>query len=220
MNIEGLGVALVEQLLKKKIIKNIPDIYRLSHEDLANLERMGSKSAQNVLDEIEKSKKRERSRLIFALGIRFVGERMAQILASHYKSLNSLSQASYDDLIQVEGVGPKVAESLIFFFKQPENIELLSELKAAGLTFTVEDDEKGEKPLAGQTFVLTGKLEALSREEAAEIIEKMGGKISSSVSKKTSYVIVGEAPGSKLAKAQELGIPTMDEEELLKIIGR
>jgi DNA ligase (NAD+) len=220
MNIEGLGVALVEQLLEKKIIKKIPDIYRLRHEDLANLERMGPKSSQNVLDEIEKSKKRDLARLIFALGIRFVGERMGQILASHYNSLDRLSQASYDDLIQVEGVGPKVAESLIFFFKQPENIELLQELKQAGLTFTLEEDEAAEKPLAGQTFVLTGKLEALSREEAAEIIEKMGGKISSSVSKKTSCVIVGEAPGSKLAKAQELGIPTMDEEELLKIIGR
>ncbi len=220
MNIEGLGEALVDQLLEKKIIKNIPDIYRLRHEDLVNLERMGPKSSQNVLDEIEQSKKRDLSRLIFALGIRFVGERMGQILASHYKSLDRLSQASYDDLFQVEGVGPRVAESLIFFFKQPENIELLRELKQAGLTFTLEEDEAAEKPLAGQTFVLTGKLGAMSREEAAEIIEKMGGKISSSVSKKTSCVIVGEAPGSKLGKAQELGIPTMDEEELLKIIGR
>ncbi len=220
MNIEGLGEALLNQLLEKKLIKNIPDIYHLKHEDLANLERMGSKSSQNVLDEIEKSKKRTLSRLIFALGIRFVGERTGQILASHFKSLDRLSQASYDSLIQVEDVGPKVAESIVFFFKQPENIALLHDLKEAGLTFPSEEEKEGEKPLAGQTFVLTGKLETLSREEASEIIEKMGGKVSSTVSRKTSYVIVGESPGLKLSRARELGVAPIDEKEFLKIIGR
>ena len=220
MNIEGLGEALLDQLLERELIKTIPDIYRLQHQDLAELERMGLKSAQNVLDEIEKSKKRNVSRLIFALGIRFVGERMGQILASHYKSLDELARASYDDLIRVEGIGPKVAESIVFFFKQPENSKLLHQLKIAGLTFTAKVEDHGEKPFASQTFVLTGKLEALSREEAAGIIEKMGGTVSSSVSRKTDYVIVGESPGSKLAKARELDVPTIDEKEFLKLINR
>lgn len=220
MNIEGLGTALLDQLLEKGLIKNIPDIYRLEHEDLANLERMGPKSSQNVLDEIEKSKKRDLSRLIFAIGIRFVGERTSQILASHYKSLDRLSQTSYDDLIQIKDVGPKVGESVVFFFKQPENIELLRQLKKAGLTLTAEEEEIGEKPLADQTFVLTGKLETLSRDKAAEIIEKMGGKVSSTVSRQTNYVIIGESPGSKLTRARELGIPTIDEKEFLKVLGK
>jgi len=220
MNIEGLGVALIDQMLGHKIIKNIPDIYHLEHEHLANLERMGSKSSQNVLDEIEKSKKRDLSRLIFALGIRFVGERTGQNLASHFKSLDRLSQATIDELIQIEDVGPKVAESVVFFFEQPENIELLRQLKQAGLTLTAEKEEIGQKPLADQTFVLTGKLESMSRDKAAEIIEKTGGKVSSTVSRQTNYVLVGESPGSKLARARELGVPTIDEKEFLKIIGR
>lgn len=218
MNMEGLGDSLVDQLLEKKLVKNIPDLFALKHEDLMNLERMGSKSSQNLLDEIEDSKQRDLDRLIFALGIRYVGERTAQTLSQHFQSLDRLSQASYEELIQVEDVGPKVAESLVFFFKQPENIELLNKLKEAGLNFTSKEEKEGEKSLSGLIFVLTGKFSSLTREEAAEMIEKQGGKVSSSVSSKTDYVVVGEAPGSKLARAQSLGVATIDEKELLKLV--
>lgn len=220
MHIEGLGEAVLDQLLEKKLVKNIPDLYALKQEDLVNLERMGPKSSQNLLDEIEKSKQRGLDRLIYALGIRFVGERTAQTLAAHFRSLDNLTRASYEDLIQVEDVGPKVAESIVFFFRQPENTELLRKLKEAGLPFTSKEEKPGEKLLSGLTFVLTGKLVTLTREEAAEMIEERGGKISSSVSSKTNYVVVGESPGSKLTKARSLGIPTIDEKEFLKLVGK
>ena len=218
MNIEGLGDSLVDQLLAKNMIKNIPDLYSLKYKDLVNLERMGPKSSQNLLDEIDKSKQRNVDRLIFALGIRHVGERTAQTLASHFKGLDNLVRAAYEDLIQVEDVGPKVAESIVFFFKQPENADLMNKLKEAGLNFTSKEEKGAEKPLAGLTFVLTGKLTTLTREEAAETIEKKGGKVSSSVSSKTNYVVVGESPGSKLNRAQSLDIPAIDEKEFLKLM--
>lgn len=218
MNIEGLGDSLVDQLLAKNMIKNIPDLYSLKYEGLVKLERMGPKSSENLLDEIEKSKKRNVDRLIFALGIRFVGERTAQTLASYFQGLDNLARADYEDLIQVEDVGPKVAESIVFFFKQPENADLVKKLKEAGLNFTSKKEKEAKKPLAGLTFVLTGKLNTLTREEAAEKIEKKGGKVSSSVSSKTNYVVAGETPGSKLNRAQSLGIPVVDEKEFLKLI--
>lgn len=217
MNIEGLGEAVLDQLLEKKLVKTIPDLYSLKLEDLVKMERMGLKSSQNLLEEIEKSKQREVSRLIYALGIRYVGERTAQILALHFKSIDKLQQASLEDLTQVEGIGPKVAESIVFFFKQPANIELLRRLKEAGLNFKAREEKKGKKPLAGQVFVLTGKLATLTRDEASDIIEKLGGKVSSSVTRKTNYVIVGESPGSKLRQAQELGIPLLNEQEFLNL---
>lgn len=219
MNIEGLGVALVDQLLEKKQVENIPGLYSLNLEDLANLERMGPKSSQNLLDEIEKSKQRDASRLIYALGIRHVGERTAQALADYFKDIDSLARVSLDELIQIEDVGPKVGESIVFFFNQPENIDLINKLKEAGLNFSsMKEEKKGERPLAGQIFVLTGKLLDLSREEAAEIIEDLGGTISNSVSSKTTYVVVGDSPGSKLERARRLGIPTLEEKEFLKFI--
>ena len=219
MNIEGLGVALVDQLLEKKLVKNIPDLYSLSHQDLANLERMGPKSSQNLLDEIEKSKQRDVTRLIYALGIRYVGERTAQALADYFKDIDSLAKVSLDELIQIEDVGPKVGESIVFFCKQPENIELINKLKEAGLNFSsMKEKKKGERPLAGQIFVLTGKLLDMSREEATEIIEDLGGTVSNSVSSKTTYVVVGDSPGSKLERARKLGIPTLEEKEFLKFI--
>lgn len=219
MNIEGLGEAIVDQLLAKKLVKNIPDIYNLRQEDLVNLERMGPKSAQNLLDEIEKSKDREISRLIFALGIRFVGERTSRALASHFRSIDALKQARFEELIQIQDVGPKVAESVVFFFEQPENTELVHKLKEMGLNLSPAAIlEEGEKPLVGQTFVLTGKLSRFSREEAAEIIEALGGEVSSSVSRNTTYVVVGEAPGSKLQRAQRLGITTLGETEFIRLI--
>ena len=221
MNIEGLGEALVNQLLEEKLIQKIPDLYKLKHEDLVRLERMGPKSSQNLLDEIEKTKQTNLDRLIYALGIRFVGERTAQALASHFKNLENLAKASSKELIQIEDVGPKVAESIVFFFKQPENIELIERLKEASLNFSFREADRREGlPLAGQTFVLTGSLESLTREEAAELIEAAGGTVSSSVSSRTDYVIVGESPGSKLTKAKKLGIRTIEEKDFLKLIGK
>lgn len=221
MNIEGLGEALADQLLAQKLIQKIPDLYSLQHEDLVHLERMGPKSAQNLLDEIEKTKNSNLDRLIYALGIRYVGERTAQALASHFKHINTLAKAPLEELTQIEDVGPKVAESVVFFFKQPEARELIKTLRKAGLNFSYQAEEReGEASLAGQTFVLTGKFETLTREEAREQIEILGGTVSSSVSRKTNYVVVGESPGSKLKKAQKLGLQTIDEKELLKLIGR
>jgi DNA ligase (NAD+) len=220
MDIEGLGEALVDQLLEKKLVQSIPDIYSLRHDNLAALERMGSKSAQNLLDEIERSKRRDLPALVFALGIRHVGERLAQILAQHFKDLDAMAKASSEELVQVEDVGPTVAESIVFFFRQPENIDFFKKLKQAGLNFRSREERRREKPLEGKTFVLTGTLAKFSRDEAADIIESHGGKVASSVSSKTDYLVVGETPGSKLDKARELGITILNEEQFLKLIGK
>jgi DNA ligase (NAD+) len=219
MNIEGLGDALIDQLLEKKLVEHIPDIYDLNLDDLANLERMGQKSSQNLLEEIERSKNRDVSRLIFALGIRFVGERTAGALAAHYKSLDVLARTGYEELLKIPDVGPKVAESVVFFFGQPENAELMARLKEAGLNFVEREwPKKGITPLDGRTFVLTGKLSRFTREEASEIIQTLGGQIASSVSRKTSYVVAGEDPGSKLQKAKRLGVPILSESEFQILI--
>jgi DNA ligase (NAD+) len=219
MNIEGLGEAWVDQLLAQGLIKQIPDLYHLKYEQLIKLERMGPKSARNLLQQIEESKKRELWRLIFALGIRHVGEKMAQSLARKFKDLERLAEATEEELMTVEDVGPKVAQSIVFFFKQPENQELIKKLKAAGLNFKEKEEAAGPRPLDGLTFVLTGTLSSMTREEAKEKIEKLGGTVSSSVSKKTDYLVVGEEPGSKLEKARELGVKTLSEKEFLKLIG-
>jgi DNA ligase (NAD+) len=220
MDIEGLGDALVDQLLEKKLIGAIPDIYSLRHEDLVKLERMGAKSSQNLLAEIEKSKQRDLAALVFALGIRHVGERLAQTLARHFRTLTALAEASAEELTRVEDVGPKVAESIVFFFRQPENAALVRKLKESGLNFESQPEKRGSRPLAGKTFVLTGTLAALEREEAKELIESLGGKVTSSVSGKTDYLVVGESPGSKLDRARELGLATLDEREFLKLVGK
>ncbi len=220
MNIEGLGEALVDQLLEKKLVRSIPDLYSLRYDDLVGLERMGPKSSQNLLDEIKNSKQRDLHALLFALGIRHVGERLAQTLAQNFRTLDALAKASAEDLTQVEDVGPTVAESIAFFFRQPENIELLQKLKQAGLNFRAREERRGDQPLAGKIFVLTGTLSKFPREKAAEIIESLGGKVASSASSKTDYLVVGEAPGSKLVKGRQLGIPILNEEEFLKLVGR
>lgn len=219
MNIEGLGEAVVSQLLEANLVKEIPDLYSLELDQLVKLERMGLKSSQNLLDEIEKSKNQNLSRLIYALGIRFVGERTAQILASHYKSMDALTKTTQEELIEIQDVGPKVAESIIFFFGRPENIKLMQMLAEAGLNF-YQDEKAGptEVTLAGKTFVLTGTLSQLSRDQAKEKIADLGGKVTSTLSRKTDYLIVGEAPGSKLQKAQQLGIKILDEGEFLQLI--
>ncbi len=219
MNIEGLGEALVDQLLAKELVRSVPDIYSLKYEDLVGLERMGPKSSQNLLEEIEKSKDNDISRLIFALGIRHVGERLAQTLAAHFGDVEKLVRASTEDLVGVEDVGPIVAESIVFFFRQPENLALLRKFKEAGLTFTAKKSRaRTDQPLSGKTFVLTGKLGRFSRDEAKALIEELGGSVTDFVSGKTSFLVVGEEPGSKLDKARKLGVPTLTETEFLRLI--
>lgn len=218
LNIEGLGDALVDQLLEAGLIKQIPDLYHLKYEDLVKLERMGPKSTQNLLDQIELSKSRELGRLIYALGIRHVGEKLAQSLAQKFADLEKLAQAKEEELMELEDVGPKVAKSIVFFFSQPENRKLLERLKAAGLKFKEKVEKAGPQPLKNLTFVLTGTLFSMTRDQAREKIENLGGSVSSSVSKKTDYLVVGEDPGSKLDKARELGVKTLDEKEFLKLI--
>ncbi len=220
MNIEGLGEALVDQLLAKNLVRSIPDIYSLSLEDLVELERMGPKSAQNLLDEIEASKARDLAALLFALGIRHVGERLARTLADRFETLNGLAEATLEELTEVEDVGPTVAESIVFFFRQPENRELIRRLQEAGVNVRSRRQAAGKRPLEGKSFVITGTLDSFSRDEAKELIESLGGKVLSSVSRQTDYLIVGESPGSKLQKARELGIETLSEEDLLALIGK
>ena len=219
MDIQGLGEAVVDQLLAAGLVRSIPDLNALRGEDLIRLERMGPKSSQNLIDEIAASKRRDAARLVFALGIRYVGERTARDLAVRFKSVDELARATADDLLRVEGVGEKVSQAVVFFFGQPENRELLERLRKAGLNFSFERSAKSrDLPLAGQTFVLTGTLASLPREKAQNLIEKLGGVVTPSVSKKTSWVVVGENPGSKLAAARKLGIRTLGEKEFLALV--
>src|SRR5256886_2452511 len=210
MNIDGMGDALVNQLTGRGLVKNVADIYKLTKADLLQLERMGDKSAQNVLDEIDASRKLPLERVIYALGIRFVGERTAEFLAEHFASLDALMQASLDQLQEVNEVGPRVAQSLFDFFQEPKNRELIERLRKAGLTFTGKKKQRGTK-LAGKTFVLTGTLAHYSRDEAKKLIQDAGGKVSGTVSKKTDYVVAGTDAGSKLDKARQLNVNVIGE---------
>ncbi len=218
MNIDGMGDALVTQLTDRGMVKNVADIYKLTKSDLLSLERMGDKSAQNVLNEIEASKKLPLGRVIFGLGIRFVGERTAQFLAEHFGSIDALMNASVEELEDVNEVGPRIAESIREFFDEPRNRELIKRLRDSGLAFTGKKRERGTK-LAGKTFVLTGTLAKYSRDEAKKLIEDAGGRVSGSVSKKTDYVVAGSDAGSKLDKAKELGVPVIEETEMEKLVG-
>ncbi len=218
MNIDGLGEALVDQLVDKALVHDVADLYSLTHEQLVNLERMGDKSAQNLLDEIENSKKAALARLIFALGIRFVGERTGQLLAEHFGSLDKLAKASEEELFKVEEVGPRVAEAIREFFGEPRNMKVIEKLRKAGLQFEQKKARKAEGKLSGKQFVLTGTLPHYSRDEATRMIEEAGGRVIGSVSKKTDYVVAGADPGSKLDKAKSLGIKTIDEAGLLKLL--
>jgi DNA ligase (NAD+) len=213
MNIDGLGEALVNQFTERGLVKNVADLYKLTKDDLLKLERMGEKSADNVLAEIEASKKLPLERVIYGLGIRFVGERTAQFLAEHFGSLDAIMNASTEQLEEVNEVGPRIAESIVEFFGDEHNRKLVSDLRKAGLTFAGQKKEKGTK-LAGKTFVLTGTLERHTRDEAKKMIEDAGGRVSGSVSKKTDYVVAGSDAGSKLDKARELGVSVIGEEEL------
>jgi DNA ligase (NAD+) len=218
MNIDGMGEALVDQLVGGGIVRSVADIYDLRAGQLMELERMGTKSAERIMRNIEASKKQPLPRVLNGLGIPFVGERTAVILAEHFGSLDAIMQADMDTLQGAEEVGPKVAHSISRFFNLPQNRELVERLRAAGLQFTHEKRRRGGT-LDGKTFVLTGTLPVWSREEAKEKIETAGGKVSGSVSKKTSYVVAGEEAGSKLDKARELGVPVIDEAKLRELIG-
>jgi len=218
MNIDGMGEALVTQLADKGLVKNIADIYKLTKDDLLSLERFADKSAQNILDEIENSKKLPLERVIYGLGIRMVGERTAQFLAEHFGSMEAIAEASIEELQNVGEVGPKIAESIAEFFANPANRELVKRLEKAGLTFTGQKKERGTK-LAGKTFVLTGTLARHTRDEAKKMIEDAGGKVTGSVSKKTDYVVAGADAGSKLDKAKELGVPVIGETAMEELAG-
>jgi DNA ligase (NAD+) len=218
MNIEGMGDALVTQLTDRKLVKNVADIYKLTKENLLSLERMGDKSAQNVLDEINASKRLPLERVIYGLGIRFVGERTAQFLAEHFGSMDALMNASEEELQEVNEVGPRIAKSMFEFFQEPKNRELIEQLRKAGVAFTGKKRERGTT-LAGKTFVLTGTLPKLTRDEAKKMIEDAGGRVSGSVSKKTDFVVAGEEAGSKLDKAKELGVKVIGEKDLRELLG-
>jgi DNA ligase (NAD+) len=217
MNIDGLGEALVNQLTERGLVTNVADLYQLTKDDLLKLERMGEKSADNVLAEIEASKKLPLERVIYGLGIRMVGERTAQFLAEHFGSLDAIMSASAEELEEVNEVGPRIAASIVEFFGDEHNRKLVSDLRKARLKFTGQKREKGTK-LAGKTFVLTGTLARHTRDEAKKMIEDAGGRVSGSVSKKTDYVVAGSDAGSKLDKARELGVSVIAEEELEKLV--
>jgi DNA ligase (NAD+) len=218
MNIDGMGEALVNQLTDRGLVKNVADIYKLAEADLLSLERMGEKSAKNVLREIEASKKLPLERVIYGLGIRFVGERTAQFLAEDLGSMDALMDASEEELQQVNEVGPRIAQSIAEFFQEKKNRELVEGLRIAGLTFAGRKKERGTK-LAGKTFVLTGTL-TRPRDQVKKTIEDAGGRVAGSVSKKTDYVIAGADAGSKLDKANELRVSVIGEKDLDDLIGR
>ncbi|HEX5682872.1 MAG TPA: NAD-dependent DNA ligase LigA [Ideonella sp.] len=213
MDIEGLGDKLVDQLVDGAIVKTVPDLYRLGLANLMALERMGEKSAQNLLAGIEKSKSTTLSRFLYSLGIRQVGETTAKDLARHFGNIDRLMDARLEELLEVTDVGPIVAESIRHFFDQPHHREVVEQLRAAGVRWPDQEGTANDapRPLLGKTLVLTGTLPSLSRDEAKEMIEAAGGKVSGSVSKKTTYVVAGEEAGSKLDKARELGVTVLDE---------
>ena len=218
MNIDGLGDKIVDQLVDKGLVKDPAGLYKLDLKTLAALERMAEKSAQNLLDEISASKSNSLARLIYALGIRFVGERTAQLLSDHFGSMSKLAEATTDELTQVEEVGPKVAEGVAEFFSEGANRKLIEHLRAAGVNMKEERKEPKSAKLAGLTFVFTGTLEHRSREDAEALVASHGGKAGSSVSKKTSYVVVGADPGSKYDKAKSLGVKILDEPQFEKLL--
>ncbi|HTP69551.1 MAG TPA: NAD-dependent DNA ligase LigA [Dongiaceae bacterium] len=219
MNIDGLGEKIVDQLVEKGMVKDIADLYSLEVDEVAELERMGEKSAQNLIDEIAGSKKQPLDRLIYALGIQFVGERTGQLLAQHFSSVEDLAAASAEELENVPEVGPKVAQSITEFFSEAANKKVIKKLHDKGVRPRAEKREVKSNKFEGKSFVFTGGLANRSREEAGAMVVEHGGKVSGSVSKKTDYVVVGTDPGSKYDKAKELGVTILDEREFEKLIG-
>lgn len=220
MDIRGIGEAMAALLLEKGLVKDVADIYSLKKEDLLKLERMGEKSADNLITAIEGSKNRSLARLIFALGIRHVGGEMAQTLAENFTDLDDLASASEERLMSIPAIGPKIAESIVTFFRQKENLDIIKRLKEAGVWPKAEVAEGANLALTGKEFVITGRLAAFSREEVEGRVMALGGTAKDNVTRNTAYLVVGEDPGgSKLARAQELGTPRIDEAEFLRLIG-
>jgi DNA ligase (NAD+) len=219
MDIDGLGEKIVDQLVEKGMVKDVADLYSLKVQEVAELERMAEKSAQNLIDEIQGSKKQPLARLIYALGIQFVGERTGQLLSEQFSSVEELAGATTEELENVPEVGPKVASSITEFFSEPANRNVIKRLNKAGVRPTAEKRVVKSQKLAGKSFVFTGGLANRSREEAGVLVQQHGGKVSSSVSKKTDYVVVGTDPGSKYDKAKELGVAILTEGEFEKLIG-
>ncbi len=218
MDINGLGDKIVDQLVDKGLVKDVADLYTLKLDDVAELERMGEKSARNLLEQIAASKKHSLARLIYALGIRMVGERTGQLLAEHFSSLDELAAAKEEQLFEVTEVGPKVAAAIAEFFSEPANRKIIKKLDKAGVRPTAEKRVVKSQKFAGKSFVFTGALANRSREEASQLVMQHGAKVSSSVSKKTDYVVVGTDPGSKYDKAKEFGVPVLTEREFEKFL--
>ncbi len=219
MDIEGMGPAIVEQLVNSGLVNKVADLYNLDIEQVIALDRMGSKSAQNLLQAIEDSKKRPLHRLITALGIRHIGAKSARILTQHITDIDGFFEASEEELAQIPEIGPIMADSIVKFFAEPLNQKTIALLKHKGVNTREEKLAQRELPLTGKTFVLTGTLQTMTRSQAGEAIEKLGGKVSGSVSKKTDYVVAGESPGSKYDKAVELGVSILDESQFLNKLG-
>ncbi|MEQ8578305.1 MAG: NAD-dependent DNA ligase LigA [Balneola sp.] len=218
LDIEGLGESVVDQLVSEKLISNYGDLYDLTIDQVIPLERMAEKSAQNLINGIASSKNQPFEKVLYALGIRFVGKTVAKDLAEAFKTLENLQSATEEELLAVDSIGPRIAESVIEFFSNEINLKILEKLQSAGLQFEIEEKELASNILDGKKIVLTGTLPTLSRNEAKELIEKNGGKTASSVSKNTDYVLAGESAGSKLTKAQDLGVEILDEEQFLSMI--
>ena len=218
MDIDGLGYSIIEQLLDKGLITGIADIYTLELDDIASLKKNGKKFAQNLIDSINESKNNDLFKLVTALGIRHVGSKLAKTLAKKYKTMDNLMNASFEELSMQEDVGEKTADSIYEFFKQDQTIDLINKLKASGVNMQSLEEESSDNRFEGMTFVLTGALQEFTRDEASEIIEKLGGKTSGSVSKKTTYVLAGEDAGSKLTKAQSLGVTVISEQKFKEMI--
>lgn len=218
MDIEGLGPAIIQKLMDEKLIIKVSDIFLLQKEDIADLEKLGDKSAQNLMDAVKKAAQNPLDRLLVGLGIRFIGVKAARILAEHYGNMDALMAANFDELCGINEIGEKMAQSVLEYFSVEQNRELISDLKAAGVNMIMPKKELNDDRFSGMTFVITGTLPTYKRSEAAKIIESYGGKVSGSVSKKTTYLLAGEEAGSKLTKAQELGISIIDEAALQKMI--
>jgi DNA ligase (NAD+) len=218
MDIEHLGESLVEQLVTRGLVRDFSDLYRLTVEQLAELERMAEKSAQNVVAAIAGSRPRGLARLLNALGIRMVGERVAELLAAHFGDLERIADASEEELAQIHGIGPEIAHAVRTFFTDEDNRVLVRRLREVGVETTQAREAPAAQTLAGKTLVITGTLPNLSRDAARGLVVKHGGRVSSAVSKKTDYVVVGESPGSKADDARRLGVKTIDEAELLALV--
>ena len=219
MDIEGLGESLADQLLKTGLVSDVADIYYLQKDDLVRLERFAEKSASNLLNNIAASKTRPLGRLLFALGVRHVGGETAELLAGHFGSIDALAEATLEDISAVPGIGPKIAESVYEYFHDEDNLRLIDKLRKAGVRLEGAVAAR-EGPLKGQSFVVTGSLSRWSRNEVESLLKKLGASVGSSVTKKTSYLVAGENPGSKLTKAQEYGVPIMDEASFVEFVAR